>query len=190
MTDHLPQDVTHYLARLSGGEDVVSELLPLVYHELRRVAAGYLRRERAGHTLQPTALVHEAYVKLVNQKESDWKSRAHFLAVAAEAMQRILIDHARKHRAAKRGSGRQITLDVDSDVALKTDVDLLALEEALKKLGQLNERQSRVVELRFFGGMNVDEVAHVLDVSPRTVKGDWRFARAWLQRELGERTEE
>ncbi|MCG8403980.1 MAG: sigma-70 family RNA polymerase sigma factor [Phycisphaerales bacterium] len=190
MTDPLPQDVTQYLARLSGGEDVVSELLPLVYQELRRVAAGYLRRERAGHTLQPTALVHEAYVKLVNQKEADWKNRAHFLAVAAEAMQRILIDHARKHRAAKRGADRQVTLDVDSDVAFKTDVDLLALDEALKKLGKLNERQSRVVELRFFGGMSVEEVAHVLAVSPRTVKGDWRFARAWLQRELDERTEE
>lgn len=185
MAEPTGKDVTQYLIRLRDGDrNVISEFLPLVYQELRGVAANYLRSERTDHTLQPTALVHEAYVKLANQHDADWKDRAHFFAVAAEAMRRILIDHARKHRAAKRGEGRKVALEVDSDLAPQPDVDLLSLDEALKKLAQTKSRQSRVVELRFFGGMTVEEVAHVLGVSERTVKGDWRFARAWLQREL------
>ncbi len=185
VTQPAPVDVTQYLVRLNAGDgEAVSELLPVVYQELRGIAGNHLRKERAGHTLQPTALVHEAFLKLVNQDRAVWKDRAHFLAVAASAMQRILIDHARRHRALKRGEGKRVTLDVQSDIPFEAEVDLLGLDEAMKKLAAVSERQSEVVKLRFFGGMSTDEIAHVLDISPRTVKGDWRFARAWLQREL------
>lgn len=184
---------TAHLTRLSGGDpSAVSDLMPLVYDELRRLAAIHLARERVNHTLQPTALAHEAYLKLIDQTRAQWKDRAHFLAVAAEAIRRILIDHARTHRAAKRGGGgagpaaHRLTLSFASDVPEPTtDVDLLDVEDALRRLAELSPRQAKVVELRFFAGLDVDETAEALAVSPRTVKGDWRVARAWLQRELG-----
>jgi RNA polymerase sigma-70 factor, ECF subfamily len=186
---HAVAEATDHLTRLSGGDpSAVSDLMPLVYDELRRVAAMHLARERPNHTLQPTALAHEAYLKLVDQTRAQWKDRAHFLAVAAEAIRRILIDHARLHRAAKRGSGdARLTLSFAADVPEpQTDVDLIALEDALQRLAELSPRQARVVELRFFAGLDVEETAEAIGVSPRTVKGDWRVARAWLQRELGE----
>lgn len=184
MPEETARPATQYLLRLSDGDRSAAEqLLPLVYEELRRQAAVYLRDERAGHTLQPTALVHEAFLKLVDQSRAQWKSRDHFCAVASQAMRRILVDHARRHRAAKRGGGNRVTLDT-MDGHFEEEVDLIALDDALHRLSLLSERQGRIIELRFFGGMSVEEAAHVLDVSERTVKGDWRVARAWLQREL------
>ena len=159
-------------------------LFELVYQELRQLAAVRVARESAGQTLQPTALVHEAYIKLVNQKEANWNDKTHFLAVAAEAIRRILIDHARKHGAAKRTPPARVTLDFDSTEIGQREADIEALDTALQRLADLNARQARVVEMRFFAGMTVEEVAAVLDVSANTVKGDWRIARAWLQREL------
>ncbi|MCG8404088.1 MAG: ECF-type sigma factor [Phycisphaerales bacterium] len=185
MTANSYQETTRVLARLSDGDSsAAAELMPLVYEELRGRAAAYLRRERPDHTLEPTALVHEAYLKLVHQSEAQWKNRAHFLAVAAEAMRRILVDHARRHQAAKRGSDQRMTVIPASEVADRSPVDLIELDDALKHLAALDERQCRVVELRFFGNMTIEEVAHVLEVSPRTVTGDWLVARAWLQRQL------
>jgi RNA polymerase sigma factor (TIGR02999 family) len=164
----------------------VSELLPLVYEELRALAAAYFRREPPDHTLQPTALVHEAYLKLVNQTDAQWKDRAHFFAVAAQAIRRLLIDHSRRRRAAKRQAPNRVTVELAADTPYHADIDLLVLDDALKRLAELSERQARVVELRFFGGITVEEVAHVLGVSPNTVKGDWRVARVWLQQVLDE----
>jgi len=164
------------------------ELLPLVYDQLRRLARRLLSRERPGHTLQPTALVHEAYLKLVDQTRVDWKGRTHFFAAGAQAMRHILVDHARGRGRAKRGGGwNRVTLGEDAapfaDGGLDAD-ELLALDEAMQRLAKLDERSARVVELRFFGGLTVPEVAHVLAVSTRTVEGDWTHARAWLNREL------
>jgi RNA polymerase sigma factor (TIGR02999 family) len=156
-------------------------LLPLVYAELRRLAASYLRRERPDHTLQPTALVHEAYLRLVDQTQARWQNRAHFLGVAAQMMRRILVDHARGHRAEKRGGDFQIlSLDENIDVSGERAADLVALDEALKRLAELDPQKSRVVELRFFGGLSVEETAEVLGVSAPTVKRQWRMAKAWL----------
>lgn len=179
-------ETTRCLNRLSAGDPrAAEELLPLVYDELRALAAAHFRREQAGHTLQPTALVHEVYLKLVDQTKAQWKDRAHFFAVAAEAIRRVLIDHARKRRALKRQlPGQRVTIQADLDAAGADGVDLVALDDTLKRLAELNERQSRVVELRFFGGLSVEETAAVLGVSENTVKGDWRLARAWLEREL------
>jgi RNA polymerase sigma factor (TIGR02999 family) len=179
-------DVTRLLDAVSHGRaDVLPELLPLVYDELRRLAASYLRRERADHTLQPTALVHEAYLKLVDQRLDRWQNRSHFFGIAAQAMRRILVDHARAHDAAKRGAGvERVTLDEHALLGESSSVDLIALDEALTRLATLDPRQARIVELRFFAGLEVDETARVLDVSPATVKRDWAMARAWLHREL------
>jgi RNA polymerase sigma factor (TIGR02999 family) len=159
--------------------------MPLVYDELRALAESYLRQERPNHTLQATALVHEAYLRLIDQRDVRWKNRAHFFAVAAQAIRRILVDHARGHRRAKRGGDRQ-RMRLDEDLALlqDRDLDLLTLDEALEKLACLHERQARIVELRFFGGLSLSDVAAFLGVSPRTVDGDWSMARAWLRREL------
>lgn len=185
MTDASIQSATQWLAQLSDGDSsAISGLLPLVYDDLRQRAAGYLRNERKDHTLQPTALVHEAYLKLVNQSQARWKDRAHFLAVAAEAMRRILVDHARGKLAEKRDGGRRLTLDDAADLPTPISGELVELDAALKRLNERSERQARIVELRYFGGMSIEEVAQVLDVSPRTVSGDWLVARAWLQREL------
>jgi len=182
-------DTTRILIDLGNGdESAASRLLPRVYDELRGLAGHYMQQERPNHTLQPTALVNEAYLKLVDQSRVCWRNRAHFFAVAAEVIRRLLVDHARQKSAEKRGGGR---LHFPLDVAEPGDtatarVDLLALDDALTHLGALSERQLRVVELRFFGGLSVQETAHVLDVSQATVKNDWRVAKAWLARELGD----
>ncbi len=180
-------DTTTHLNRLSSGDlSRISDLMPVVYDELRRIAAAHLARERADHTLQPTALAHEAYLKLVDLSRAQWNDRAHFLAIAAGAIRRILIDHARLRQAAKRGGGQRMTLGwADAQVSADKDVDLIDLEEALQRLSQRSARQAKVIELRFFAGMEVTETAEVLGISPRTVKEDWRVARAWLARELG-----
>lgn len=177
-------------AGLEGGNrrSGADELMARVYDELRQLARGYLRRERSGHTLQPTALVHEAYIRLVDQTRVDWRSRAHFFAVGAQMMRRILVDHARHHDRKKRGGDfRQVTLADAAGPLLGRALDrdeLLALNTALDKLTDLDERQARIVELRFFAGLKVDEVAEALGVSKRTVEADWTHARAWLRREL------
>lgn len=179
-------EVTRLLADLEAGQPgAETELLPLVYAELRRVAAGYMRRERPGHTLQATALVHEAYIQLVDQTRVTWRNRAHFFAVAAQIMRRILVDHARAHRAQKRGGdARKLTLEEAIGVFGARDVALEALDDALSTLAQLDPRQGRIVELRFFGGLTIDETAEVLGVSAPTVEREWRMARAWLHSQL------
>jgi RNA polymerase sigma factor (TIGR02999 family) len=169
----------------SGDRDALDKLMPIVYEELRRQAARYLRHERDGHTLQTTALVHEAYVRLIDQAGVRWQSRAHFFAIAAELMRRILVDHARKRNAAKRGGDAvRVTLDEAVRSSGPKDLDLVAVDEALTRLAALDQQQARIVELRFFGGLNVDETAEVLGISERTVKRDWIVAKAWIRREL------
>jgi RNA polymerase sigma factor (TIGR02999 family) len=179
-------DVTQILQEASGGDkNAPARLMPLVYDELRRLANHYLRQERADHTLQPTALVHEAYLKLIDQSRVDWQNRAHFFGVAAQSMRRILVDHARGHQASKRGGSQQkIALDEAVDYSQPRDLDLVALDDALKTLARMDERQSRIVELRFFGGLTIEETAEALGVSPATVKVDWNMAKAWLRREI------
>jgi RNA polymerase sigma factor (TIGR02999 family) len=173
------------LAARRGDEAAAAQLLPLVYDELHALAERLLRREPADLTLQPTALVHEAYLKLVDQTRVQWQDRTHFFAVAAQAMRRILVDAARGRQAAKRGEGWQkITLDEAVAIFPERDVELLALDDALQKLSDLDPRQGQVVQLRFFAGLTSAEVADVLRVSTRTVEDDWRMARAWLRREL------
>jgi RNA polymerase sigma-70 factor (ECF subfamily) len=181
-------EVTQFLADLQDGRpDAASNLLPLVYEELRRLARQQMRQERADHTLQATALVHEAYLRLVNHPDRSWQSRAHFIGVAAQVMRRILIDYARSRRAAKRGRGpHKVSLEEPLLFSEEQSEDLLALNAALERLAQFDERVSRIVELRFFGGLTVEEAAEVLGVSPKTVKRDWSVARAWLHRELTE----
>jgi len=171
---------------LAGGEpQAAADLFPLVYQQLRMIAASQLRQERSDHTLQATALVHEAYLRFVKQEESSWKSRAHFLAVASRVMRHVLVDYGRGRQRLKRGSNPIKVLLVDSDCAIEDPVDsILALDEALRRLEEMDPRQSRVVELRYFGGMSVEEVAEVLEVSPKTVKRDWSVARAWLYGQL------
>ncbi len=178
--------VTALLLELSAGNrDAEARLIPQVYAELRRLAARFMRAERINHTLQPTALVNEAYSILVQQPQVPWQSRTHFFATAAQLMRHILVDHARKRKAAKRGGlQQQVTLD---DAILPTrneTVDVLVLHDALEHLNQFDSRQARIVELHFFGGLNFEEIAGVLDVSERTVKRDWSMARAWLKGEL------
>jgi RNA polymerase sigma-70 factor (ECF subfamily) len=179
---------TRMLADLDRGDAAAAEkLFPLVYDQLRIVADNLFRQQPAGHTLQPTALVHEAYMRLVNQEDERWSSRAHFFAVASKAMRQILINYAERRAAAKRGGDRQrVTLSEGVTPAPQRELDVLALDEALRKLAGLSERMGRVVELRFFGGLTVEEVAHVLGVSKRTVEGDWQMAKAWLSRELSQ----
>jgi len=182
-----PAQITMLLASLKDGDRsaVASKLMPLVYDEFKALAAKHLRNERGGHTLQPTALVHEAYLKLIDQTRVDWQGRTHFFAVGAQAMRRILVDHARQRRRQKRGGGAgRITLDEAVALAPERAEEILELDEALKRLSELDPRQGQIVEMRFFGGMSVEEVANVLGVSKRTVEGDWTMARAWLMREL------
>lgn len=182
----MPKDATEILRNLSDGRgDAAEQLFPLVYDELRALAARCLRHERADHTLQPTALVHEAFLKLVDQAAVAGKGREHFVGIAARAMRQVLVDHARRHSAAKRGGGRRrIMLDSSFASGQENLVDLLALDEALEGLSALDERQSRIVELRFFGGLTAKETAALLGVSLSTVEEDWRMARAWLHRAL------
>lgn len=160
-----------------------------MYAELHDLAVSYLRRERSDHTLQPTALVHEAYLRLVDQRSSTWQNRAHFFGIAAQAMRRILLDHARRKHAGKReGQAQRVTLEEGMAEAPQRSLDLIALDVALERLKTMDERQYKVVELRFFGGLDVEQTAEVLGISPATVKRDWTFAKAWLHRELNELT--
>jgi RNA polymerase sigma factor (TIGR02999 family) len=180
------EQITQLLGQMKAGDRGAAErLMPLVYGQFRALAAQYLRKERGNHTLQPTALVNEAYLKLLDQSRVQWQGRTHFFAVGAQAMRRILVDHARRRQRLKHGGQRaRVTLDEGIALSPDRDQDVLALDEALVKLAELDERQAKVVELRFFAGLTVDEVADVLDVSKRTVEGDWTMARAWLHREL------
>jgi RNA polymerase sigma factor (TIGR02999 family) len=178
--------VTALLGRLSSGNaEAADALAPLIYTELRRLAANCMRRERIGHTLQPTALVHEAYLRLIGQREVQWKSRAHFYSIAGRIMRRILLDFARKRLSSKRGgAGRKVTLDEGLVIAEDRLDDILLVDEALHRLAEMDQRQSRIVELRFFAGLSVEETALVLEISPITVKRDWNSAKAWLYREI------
>lgn len=180
------QNVTQLLRAWSqGDEGALNQLYDLVFDELHRLAHHYMSRENPGNVMQTTALVNEAYLRLANARDLDWKDRAHFFAVSANVMRRILIDGARARRADRRG-GRDIQLALDDvpEVSTQNDPDLIALDDALKELAKVNERQSRVVELRYFGGLSVEEAAEVLGVSADTVMRDWRFAKAWLKREM------
>ena len=169
----------------SGDQQALQALMPLVYGELRRVAHRYLQAEkRPNHTLRSTELVHEAYLRLVDQKPSELQNRAHFFAVSARLMREILVDYGRSRRAIKRGNGCNISLDPTLEVPKEQDLDVLALDDALKQLDHFDPQQARIVELRFFGGLSIDEVSSVLKISPATVKRDWATARAWLYREL------
>jgi RNA polymerase sigma factor (TIGR02999 family) len=180
-------DVTALLGEWSrGNRDALNELLPKVYAELRRIADRQFRMERANHTLQPTALVNEVYLRLVDQRQVDWQNRAHFFGVAANVMRRILVDHARRHSASKRGDGvRCVSIDEAKDVAAPKELPVLALDHALDRLETVDAELAKIVELRAFGGLTIEEAAHVLGVSPSTAKRDWRTAKAWLNRELG-----
>ena len=182
-----PANVTALLGEWSrGNQTALDQLLPLVYAELRRVAARQLRNERANHTLQPTALVHEVYLRIVDQRQVDWQNRAHFFGVAARVMRRILVDHARRHGASKRGDGvRCVSIDEAKDMAASNEMPILALDQALDRLESVDPDLARIVELRAFGGLTIEEAAHVLGVSPSTAKRDWRTAKSWLNRELG-----
>jgi RNA polymerase sigma factor (TIGR02999 family) len=184
-----PANVTQLLVSWSGGDSAALEALtPLVHQELHRLAARYMAGERPGHILQPTALVNEAYLRLVDWKDVRWQNRAHFFAVAAQIMRRVLVDAARARGRAKRGLGQvHVTLSEAADLPAAQGVDLVALDDALKTLEGLNARQSRVIELRFFGGLSLEEAAHVLEVSVGTVRRDWSLAQAWLYRELSGR---
>lgn len=188
MSEELQHEVTRILHEWSDGDsDAPARLMPLVYDELRQQARNYLAKERGAQTLQPTALVHEAYLRLVDQTRVNWQNRAHFFGIASNMMRRILIDHARAHATEKRG-GAAIRLSID-DVQIPLEqraADFLALDEALKELAKLDERKVRVVEMRFFGGLTDEEIAEVLGVTSRTVWRDWRAARLWLYRELSE----
>ena len=180
------EEITHWLVASREGDPVALEkLLPLVYDELHRRAMQFFSRERSGHTLQPTALVNDVYLRLVNQREANWQNRAQFFAIAAQMMRRILVSHARGRRAARRGGAEQrITLTEDVVAGPQRDVDLLALDEALKKLETIDLEKSRMVELRFFTGLSVTETAEVMGVSPRTIDRQWQTAKAWLYREI------
>jgi RNA polymerase sigma factor (TIGR02999 family) len=181
------ENVSQLLVKWGEGDQAaLDKLMPLVYTELRRLASNYLRRERQNHTLQPTALVNEAYLKLVDQK-AHWQNRAQFYGVAAQLMRRILVDHAREHHAAKRGGTNQQRLSITSARAIAEtpeEVDLLAVHEALEELKQFDPQQERIVELRFFGGLSIEETAEVLGVGHATVERDWKMARAWLRQRL------
>ena len=176
--------ITQLLAEASRGDQAALDaIFPLVYNELRRLADSYLRKERPDHTLQATALVHEAYLRLVDQTSINWQNRAHFFSVAAQVMRHILVDHARSHQRAKRGgSARKLSLDEAVSFFEEKDIDLVALDEALTNLEKLDPQQSRIVELRFFGGLTIDELAEVLKISPATVSREWALAKMWLHR--------
>jgi RNA polymerase sigma factor (TIGR02999 family) len=184
--DPAPGEITQLLIQVTqGNQEAESRLIPLVYGELRRLARRYMRNERPDHTLQATALVHEAYLRLAGQKDISWQNRAHFFGVAANVMRRILVDHARAKLAKKRGgSDQKVSLDEAILVHPESPQQFLALDEALKELAKRDPRQSRIVELRFFGGLSEEEAAEVLGISVRTVKRDWNVARAWLYKEL------
>jgi RNA polymerase sigma factor (TIGR02999 family) len=181
-----PEGITRLLNAWQRGDAAARDrLFVLVYDELRRRAAGQLRRERRGHTLRPTALVHEAYLRLMGQERARWEGRTHFFAMASEVMRRVLVDHARARKSAKRGgTAVRVALEEDVAAAEPREVDLITLDAALDELAALDARQSRVVELRFFGGLDMGEIAELLDISRATVDRDWRFARTWLYRRV------
>jgi RNA polymerase sigma-70 factor (ECF subfamily) len=178
--------VTDLLIKFSDGKrEAVDQLLPLIYDELKRIAASYLRRERSDHTLQPTALVNEAYMKMVDITQVSWQNKAHFIGVAANQMRRILVDHARHHNAQKRGGEFHIlTLNEEIDKADEQSAELIALDEALTELARMDPVKAQIVELRYFGGLTTEETAEVLDVSPITIKRHWKMAKAWLYGQL------
>lgn len=182
----MPNEISQLLLNWSDGDAAAREqLLPLVYGELRKLARTYLSRERADHTLQPTALVHEAYLRMVDQQQVSWQNRAQFFGLAATLMRNILVDHARRHRAEKRGSGEyELSLSEADRYSSQANVNLIALDEALNNLASTSSQHAKVVELRFFGGLTIEETAKVLAVSHATVERDWAFARAWLKKEL------
>jgi RNA polymerase sigma factor (TIGR02999 family) len=186
MSETSTQQVTRLLRDWSNGdESALDQLTPLVYSELRRLAGRYLRKERPDHTLQSTALVHEAFIRLVDQREVKWQNRAHFFGVAAQMIRRILVDHARGRHASKRGSGApKLSLDEALATPERKDLDLIALDDALNSLAKIDPQQARIVELRFFTGLTVEETAEVLGISPATVKRDWVTAKAWLYRDI------
>ncbi len=182
-------DVTVLLREVSAGsEEAPERLLEVVYEDLRRLASSYMKNERSDHTLQATALVHEAYMRLVDWENVTWQNRAHFFAVAAEVMRRVLIDHARARKAKKR-AGHKLVLDEAISIPEQRPIDLIALDEALRILEKVDPRQSRIVELRFFGGLSIEETAYILKISESTVRREWTFAKAWFQRELGSKQE-
>lgn len=181
-----PQEVTQLLVDWgNGNQAALDRLMPVVYTELRQLAHRYMRRERPGHTMQTTALIHEAYLRLVDQNQVRWQHQAHFFGIAARLMRQILIEHARSRTRAKRGGGvGTISLDEAAIVSQARATELLALDDALERLATIDPRKSRVVELRFFGGLSVEEAAQVLNIAPNTVLRDWRMAKAWLRREI------
>ncbi|HMJ06612.1 MAG TPA: ECF-type sigma factor [Chthoniobacterales bacterium] len=186
---HVAENDAEFLEKtarwLEADAPELTDVLPELYSELRRLAGSYLRRERSGHTLQPTALVHEAYLRLQHQRNVDWGNRAQFMAMAAKLMRRILLDHATAHRAAKRGGGLvHLELAAAADVFVRQDISAAALSDALQELEELDPRQAQVVELRFFSGLTNPEIGELLDISPATVKREWSVARLWLEREL------
>jgi RNA polymerase sigma-70 factor (ECF subfamily) len=180
-------DVTELLTQLRAGrQDVRDQLVPLIYGELRRIAGAQMARERLGHTLQATAVVHEAYLRLIGDEPVQWQSRAHFFAIAANTVRRVLLDYARQRHAGKRGGEGARKVEIDAELLIGGDrlEDVIALDEVLARLSEMDPEQGRLVELRFFGGLNVEETAEVMGISPSTVKRQWRLARAWLGREL------
>jgi RNA polymerase sigma factor (TIGR02999 family) len=186
LTPKVSESVTQLLIEISNGDrEAVDLLLPVIYDELRKLAANYLRRERPDHTLQPTALVHEAYLRLVDQTRVNWQNRAHFFGIAAQIMRRLLVDHARRHNAEKRGQDFQkLSLDENVDRAVERSTELIALDDALKALAAFDPQKARVVELRYFGGLSIEETADVMGVTATTIKRHWRFAKAWLHGEM------
>jgi RNA polymerase sigma-70 factor, ECF subfamily len=181
-----PGDVTLLLKAMNRGDKAAADqLLPLVYSELHRLAKSYMSRERRDHTLQPTALINQAYLRIAQQENVEWQNHAHFIGFAANVMRRVLVDHAREHNAAMRGGGR-VRVDLDEGIAVSKErsSEILLLEEALTRLETLNPRQAKVVEMRYFGGLSVEEVASVLGIAPRSVKRDWALARMWLFEEI------
>ena len=182
-----PNEITGMLIEMTNGnQDAVNQILPHIYDELKRLASSYLRRERADHTLQPTALVHEAYMKLIDQKRVQWQNRAHFFGIAAQVMRRILMDHARKHQAGKRG-GEAEKLQLEEEILVVShdkSAELIALDDALQALAAIDEQKSKIVELRYFGGLSIEETAEVMGVSVPTINRQWRMAKAWLYSQL------
>jgi RNA polymerase sigma factor (TIGR02999 family) len=178
-------DVTQLLKAMKSGDPSAAEqLLPMVYSELHRLAASYMRRERQDHTLQPTALINEAYLRMA-QEDVDWQNREHFIGVAAHVMRRVLVDYARTHNAEMRGGGlKRVELEEGLAISVDSSEEILSLDEALHRLTELNSRQARVVELRYFGGLSVEQIASILGIAPRSVKRDWALARIWLFKEL------
>lgn len=181
-------DISKLLQAWTGGDQrALDKLTPIVYEELHGLASRYMKRERPGHSLQTTALVNEAYVRLVGYKRMQWQNRAHFFAVSAQVMRRILVDHARRHNLKRGGDVPHVSLDEAAVIGGDEDLDLVAVDDAMQALARIDQRKVRVVEMRFFGGLTVEETAEVLKVSPGTVKRDWRAAKAWLYRELSGR---